>query len=128
MASSDISLVINVPRAGGGEANAIVRGVSPLGAKLRPQVRLTKGRWFTPGKREVIVSERLAGRLATFSLLSETQRAAFISDARVRVVPEGERIVSKGDEATCAYFILDGEAAGKSSANWTMTSASSSVA
>ncbi|MFZ0710198.1 MAG: hypothetical protein WAM53_09185, partial [Terrimicrobiaceae bacterium] len=34
LASSDISLVINVPRAGGGEANAIVRGVSPLGAKL----------------------------------------------------------------------------------------------
>ncbi|HEY5953281.1 MAG TPA: hypothetical protein VIT18_02895, partial [Terrimicrobiaceae bacterium] len=38
LASSDLSLVINVPRAGGGEANAIVRGVSPLGAKLRPQV------------------------------------------------------------------------------------------
>jgi putative ABC transport system permease protein len=64
LASSDLSLVINVPRAGGGEANAIVRGVSPLGAVLRPQVQLTKGRWFTPGKREVVVSERLAARLA----------------------------------------------------------------
>jgi len=64
LASSDLSLVINVPRAARGEANAIVRGVSPLGALLRPQVRLTKGRWFTPGKREVIVSERLAARLA----------------------------------------------------------------
>ena len=64
LASSDLSLVINVPRARGGEANAIVRGVSPLGAKLRPQVRLTKGRWFTPGKREAVVSERLAARLA----------------------------------------------------------------
>jgi len=61
--SSDLSLVINVPRQGGGEANAVVRGVSPSGAELRPQVRLTAGRWFTPGKREVIVSERLAGRL-----------------------------------------------------------------
>ena len=60
LASSDLSLVINVPREGRGEANAIIRGVSPLGAKLRPQVRLTAGRWFTPGKREVIVSERLA--------------------------------------------------------------------
>jgi putative ABC transport system permease protein len=68
LASSDLSLVINVPRAGGGEANAIVRGVSPLGAKLRPQVRLTKGRWFTPGKREVIVSERLAARLANMQI------------------------------------------------------------
>jgi putative ABC transport system permease protein len=64
LASSDLSLVINVPRLQGGEANAIVRGVSPLGAKLRPQVRLTAGRWFTPGRREVIVSERLAARLA----------------------------------------------------------------
>jgi putative ABC transport system permease protein len=64
LASSDLSLVINVPRAGGGEANAIVRGVSPLGALLRPQVQLTKGRWFVPGKREVVVSERLAARLA----------------------------------------------------------------
>jgi putative ABC transport system permease protein len=64
LASSDLSLVINVMRAGGGEVNAIIRGVSPLGARLRPQVRLTKGRWFTPGKREVLVSERLAARLA----------------------------------------------------------------
>ncbi|HEY5744108.1 MAG TPA: FtsX-like permease family protein [Terrimicrobiaceae bacterium] len=64
LASSDLSLVINVPRTGGGEANAIVRGISPLGARLRTQVRLTNGRWFTPGKREVVVSERLAARLA----------------------------------------------------------------
>ena len=64
LVSSDLSLVINVMRAGGGEVNAIIRGVSPLGAQLRPQVRLTSGRWFTPGKREVIVSERLAARLA----------------------------------------------------------------
>jgi putative ABC transport system permease protein len=64
LVSSDLSLVINVMRAGGGEVNAIIRGVSPLGAQLRPQVRLTSGRWFTPGKREVIVSKRLAARLA----------------------------------------------------------------
>ena len=64
LASSDLSLVINVPRVGGGEANAIVRGVSSLGALLRPQVQLTHGRWFIPGKREVVISERLAARLA----------------------------------------------------------------
>lgn len=68
LASSDISLVINVPRVDGGETNAIVRGVSPLGATLRPQVELTSGRWFTPGKREVIVSERLAARLANMQI------------------------------------------------------------
>jgi putative ABC transport system permease protein len=64
LASSDLSLVINVPRSGGGEANAIVRGVSPVGALLRPQVQLTQGRWFIPGRREVVMSERLAARLA----------------------------------------------------------------
>jgi hypothetical protein len=55
--------------------------------------------------------ERLVGRIATFSLLSDRQRAAFLADARVRDVGDGERVVSKGEEATCAYFILDGEAA-----------------
>lgn len=66
--SSDLSLVINVPRAAGGEANAIIRGVSAMGMALRPQVQLTKGRWFTPGKREVVASERLASRLANMQI------------------------------------------------------------
>lgn len=66
--SSDLSLVVNLPRAGGGEANVSVRGVSPLGRSLRPQVRLTEGRWFTPGKREVVVSERLAARVANMGI------------------------------------------------------------
>ena len=80
------------------------RGLSALRAKPVPT---------TATARLATVSDfdRLVGRLATFSLLSDTQRAAFINDARVRDVPEGERVVSKGDEATCAYFILDGEAA-----------------
>ena len=53
----------------------------------------------------------LAGRLATFTRLSAPQRAAFIKDARVREVPEGARLVTRGDKATAAYFILEGEAA-----------------
>ena len=80
------------------------RGLSALRAK--PVATTATARLAT-----VSDFDRLAGRLATFNLLSDTQRAAFINDARVRDVPEGERVVSKGDEATCAYFILDGEAA-----------------
>ncbi len=80
------------------------RGLSALRAK--PVATTATARLAT-----VSDFDRLAGRLATFSLLSDTQRAAFIADARVRDVPEGERVVSKGDEATCAYFILEGEAA-----------------
>ncbi len=53
----------------------------------------------------------LVGRLATFTRLSGPQRAAFIKDAQVRDVPEGSRLVAKGDKATAAYFILEGEAA-----------------
>lgn len=66
--SSDISLVVNLPRAQGGEANVSVRGVSPLGKELRPQVRLTQGRWFRPGMREVVVSERIAARVANMNI------------------------------------------------------------
>ncbi len=42
------------------------RGVSARGAELRPQVHLVAGRWFIPGKREVVVSRRLAARFAHF--------------------------------------------------------------
>jgi CRP-like cAMP-binding protein/predicted MFS family arabinose efflux permease len=55
--------------------------------------------------------DRLVGRLATFSLLNAGQRAAFIRDAEVREVPAGARVVTHGDKANAAYFILKGEAA-----------------
>ncbi len=47
-----------------GEANVTLRGVTPLGRQLRPQVRLVSGRWFVPGKREAVVSARVARRFA----------------------------------------------------------------
>jgi CRP-like cAMP-binding protein len=53
----------------------------------------------------------LVGRLATFTRLSGAQRSAFIKNAQVREVPEGSRLVTKGDKATAAFFILEGEAA-----------------
>lgn len=80
------------------------RGLSAL--RARPAATTAAARPAT-----VSDFDRLIGRLATFSLLSDTQRAAFIGDARVREVPEGEKVVSQGDQATAAYFILDGEAA-----------------
>ena len=36
--------------------------------ELRPQVKLTVGRWFTPAKREVVVAERMAARFAGFEI------------------------------------------------------------
>lgn len=65
LVSADVLVLINLPRRENrGEANILVRGVSPQGAKLRPQVNLTDGRWFTPGRREVVLSKRLAARFA----------------------------------------------------------------
>jgi CRP-like cAMP-binding protein len=55
--------------------------------------------------------DRLVGRLATFTRLSDPQRAAFIRQALVREVPEGTRLVTQGDKASAAYFILEGQAA-----------------
>jgi putative ABC transport system permease protein len=68
--SADTVIVINLPRGPGmeGEANVTLRGVSRNGLALRPQVTLASGRWFTPGRREVVVSRRLAARFANMGL------------------------------------------------------------
>ena len=62
--SADTLVAAYLQRSGGAEggANVIFRGVSPSGPSLRPQVKLLAGRWFSPGKREVTVSVRLAHR------------------------------------------------------------------
>jgi putative ABC transport system permease protein len=67
--SADVLVLINLPRRDGeGEANVLLRGIAPVGMELRPQVALVSNRWFTPGKREVVVSRRLAGRFANFEV------------------------------------------------------------
>ncbi|HYE31470.1 MAG TPA: ABC transporter permease [Methylomirabilota bacterium] len=67
--SADVLVLISVPRVGGqGEANVNVRGMSPIGRELRPQVTLVAGRWFSSGKREVVVAQRLAARFANFNI------------------------------------------------------------
>jgi putative ABC transport system permease protein len=65
LVSADVVVIMNLPRRNGaGEANVTMRGVTPLGRELRPQVRLVAGRWFEPGKREAVVSARMAERFA----------------------------------------------------------------
>ena len=53
----------------------------------------------------------LAGRLATLGLLDASLRAAFLRYAVVRDVPAGARVVTTGEKATGASFILSGEVA-----------------
>ena len=67
--SADVLVLVNLPRRNhGGEANVLLRGVTPRGKELRPQVHLVAGRWFEPGKREVVVSAKLAKRFANFDV------------------------------------------------------------
>ncbi len=69
LVSADLVVIMNLPRRNGaGEANVTMRGITPLGRQLRPQVRLVAGRWFEPGKREAVVSVRMAERFANTDL------------------------------------------------------------
>ena len=74
--SADVITLISQPRIDGrGEANVSVRGLTPAGRQLRPQVKLISGRWFTPGQREVTVSGKMARRFAGFQV-GDTFRTA----------------------------------------------------
>ena len=76
LVSADVITLISQPRLdGSGEANVSVRGLTPVGKSLRPQVTLVAGRWFTPGQREVAVSRKMAQRFAGFHL-GDTFRTA----------------------------------------------------
>jgi putative ABC transport system permease protein len=67
--SADVVVLVNVARRNNeGESHVLIRGISPRGIELRPQVSLVEGRWFTPGLREIVVSKRLAARFANFDL------------------------------------------------------------
>ena len=83
------------------------------GAACRPCARRA-GRRRRRRARPATVSDfdRLAGRLATFSLLSDTQRAAFIARrARPRRARGRAGRQPGRRRRPCAYFILEGEAA-----------------
>jgi putative ABC transport system permease protein len=96
LASADLLVIINQPRRdGNGNANVLVRGLSPFGRELRPQVVLVDGRWFNPGQREVVASRRLAARFRDLNVgstfksagqqltvvgLFDAQRSAFDSE------------------------------------------------
>ena len=96
--SADVLVLINLMRRDEkGEANVLVRGISPLGMNLRPQVSLANGRWFVPGKREVVVAKKLAVRIANFEI--------------------GQRFKSAGQELT-VVGLMDGQNSAFDSEVW----------
>ena len=69
MVSGEWMVVIVLPRKDGtGEVNVAVRGMMQDGLELRNGVKLVEGRWFTPGQREVVVSESIHKRFANASV------------------------------------------------------------
>lgn len=62
LASAEIIVLITKERLSGGRAHVQVRGISPAGEELRPGIKLVAGRMFYPGRRECIVSRKVARR------------------------------------------------------------------
>jgi len=59
--SKEPVVLINLPkRSTGKSANVVIRGVTPAGLELRPQVQIIEGRMFRPGTSEVIAGRSIA--------------------------------------------------------------------
>jgi putative ABC transport system permease protein len=68
LASGEITVIVNHPRLTGESSNVLIRGVTATGFKLRPEVKITAGRMFRGGVRELIVSESLSRRFKDMQL------------------------------------------------------------
>jgi putative ABC transport system permease protein len=63
MASLEMVTVINLPSVDNPEgANLTLRGLLPLGIKMRDDLKLAEGRWFSPGHREIVIGKSIAKR------------------------------------------------------------------
>lgn len=61
LASRETVVLISLEKIGSNKpSNVVIRGVSPTGLVLRPQVRLVEGRMFNPGSSEIIVGSSIA--------------------------------------------------------------------
>ncbi len=62
-ASLEIVTVINLTSVDAPDGvNVTLRGLNPIGVELRDELKLVNGRWFQPGKREVVVGASIAKR------------------------------------------------------------------
>ncbi|MGI8746354.1 MAG: ABC transporter permease [Bryobacteraceae bacterium] len=63
MASLEIVTVINLPSIDNpAGTNVTLRGLLPLGVKMRDDLKIQQGRWFSPGQREVVIGKSIAKR------------------------------------------------------------------
>jgi putative ABC transport system permease protein len=63
LASLEVVSIINLPSVESAEGENIqIRGLTPLGIELREDCKLKAGRWFTPGRREVVLGSSVEAR------------------------------------------------------------------
>jgi len=61
LVSKEPDVLISLPKRDSGKpSNVIIRGVTPVGITLRPQVRIVEGRMFRPGMSEIIAGRAIA--------------------------------------------------------------------
>jgi putative ABC transport system permease protein len=69
LCSSEFVTLLNKPRRNNaGSTNMIIRGLKPIGRKMRPDFTIVEGRDVNPGLNEVVTSRILAGRFENLSL------------------------------------------------------------
>jgi len=61
LASKETVVLISLRKLGTAKpSNVVIRGISPQGLELRPQVKLAQGRRFSPGSSEIVVGSSIA--------------------------------------------------------------------
>lgn len=61
LASLELVTIINLANAENPDGqNITLRGLTPVGIELREGLKIVEGRWFEPGKRELVVGESIA--------------------------------------------------------------------
>jgi putative ABC transport system permease protein len=69
LSSKEIVVLIGAPKKGDTKPqNVIVRGMSPNGIILRPQVSLLQGRWMRPGVSEIVVGKNVNSGFANMDV------------------------------------------------------------
>lgn len=63
LVAAECYAALNLERTGGGTANFPLRGVSPASFVIRDFAKISEGRAFQPGTREVVVGKALLGRI-----------------------------------------------------------------
>jgi putative ABC transport system permease protein len=62
LASLEMVTVVNMANAAQNGTNLTVRGLGQAGIEIRPGIRIASGRWFQPGRRELVVGSSAARR------------------------------------------------------------------